>query len=81
MIVDKKLLDKLSVKDDIFDNGISMYLPNFDKIILYTLACLHIVITVNNEILKNINLIEQIKNRDIYQYLKKYNVYKNKYFT
>ena len=35
----------------------------------------------HKEILKNINLIEQIKNRDIYQYLKKYNVYKNKYFT
>ncbi len=79
MIVDKKLLDKLSVKDDIFDNGISMYLPNFDKIILYTLACLEIVIMVNEEILKDTKLIVAIKKRDVYQHLEKYRDYKEKH--
>ena len=79
MIVDKKLLDKLSIKDDTFTGNISMYLPNFDKVILYSLACLEIVIIVNDEILKNTKLIEEIKKRDVYQYLEKYRDYKEKH--
>ncbi|HBP43381.1 MAG TPA: hypothetical protein DD621_01660 [Clostridiales bacterium] len=79
MIVDKKLLDKLSIKDDTFIGNISMYLHNFNKVILYSLACLDIVVIVNDEILKNNKLMEEIKKRGLYQYLEKYRDYKERH--
>ena len=78
MIVDKKLLNKLSIKNDDFNCGISVYLPNFNKIILYTLTCLEIVIVVNKEILKNADLNEQIKSRNISHQLEIYRTNKSK---
>lgn len=79
MIVDEKLLNKLSIDNRSFNNGITMYLPNFDKIVLYALSCLEIVVIVNDEIIKNTYLTNDINKREIFQYLHKYRNYRNKY--
>ena len=69
------------LKNGLFNNGISMFLPNFDKVILYTLSCLEIVLVTNTEVLKNTYLMEQITKRKIYQDLEKYHTYKDKYIN
>ena len=76
MIVDKKLLNKLSIDNGSFNSGITVYLPSFEKIVLYALSCLEIVMIVNDEIIKNTRLAKDIETREIFQYLAKYRNYK-----
>lgn len=79
-IVDNKLLNKLAINNSCND-GIAVFIPNFEKIILYALSCLEIIVVANNEFIKNIYLTKDIEQREISHFLTKYREFKEKYPT
>ena len=79
MFVDDKLISKLSLGLP-GNTSLGMYLPNFDKVILYGIVCAEIVFVTSAKIFSDINLYEDFKDKDILKYVQNYrnSQYKNK---
>lgn len=79
MFVDDKLISKLSL-DLSHHSDLGMYVPNFDKVILYGIVCAEIVFVSSENLFSDINLYEEFKDKDILNYIKNYrkSQYKNK---
>ena len=71
MFVDDKLISKLSL--GLSENtSLGMYLPNFDKVILYGIVCAEIIFVTSEKIFSDINLYEDFKDKDILKYIQNY---------
>ena len=71
MFVDDKLISKLSL-DLSHHSDLGMYVPNFDKVILYGIVCAEIVFVSSENLFSDINLYEDFKDKDILKYIQNY---------
>lgn len=78
MIIDDKLINKLNLNTD-NNKELKMFLPVFDKVILYALACLEIVFIFSDNVFEEINLYDIFKTKPVIEWLEKYRKHKNEH--